>query len=245
MEINMDSIRKQVEIAGRMILAILFDMDGTLVRTEDFKQVCLLVAARSFGVQVKPVDLLAFLGVSRDQWSELGPKILGPRWKEIKQVRDQALVEYFAAYPLPMCDGAKDFLGYLGRINFPRGLYTTTNESPMGSVIVQNSGLDKCFPVGTMIFGDGVPEGRGKPFPDGYVEIAKRLGVPIENCLIIEDSPRGLQAAKESGALAALIPGMASFSDEERAMADITYPSLAELHQAFVGQIWDEESNWS
>lgn len=40
---------------------------------------------------------------------------------------------------------------------------------------------------------------RGKPFPDIFLEAAKRMGVPPNECLVLEDSPAGIDAAKEAG----------------------------------------------
>lgn len=40
---------------------------------------------------------------------------------------------------------------------------------------------------------------RGKPFPDIFLEAAKRMGVPPNECLVLEDSPAGIEAAKAGG----------------------------------------------
>lgn len=42
--------------------------------------------------------------------------------------------------------------------------------------------------------------GRGKPAPDGYLEAAARLGVPVDRCLVVEDAPAGIQAGRAAGA---------------------------------------------
>ena len=40
---------------------------------------------------------------------------------------------------------------------------------------------------------------RGKPFPDIFLEAAKRMGVPPNECLVLEDSPAGIEAAMAAG----------------------------------------------
>jgi HAD superfamily hydrolase (TIGR01509 family) len=40
---------------------------------------------------------------------------------------------------------------------------------------------------------------RGKPFPDLFLEAARRMGVPPNECLVLEDSPAGIEAAKAAG----------------------------------------------
>jgi HAD superfamily hydrolase (TIGR01509 family) len=47
---------------------------------------------------------------------------------------------------------------------------------------------------------------RGKPFPDAFVEAARRMHVPPGDCLVFEDSPLGLQAAKAAGIQCVFVP---------------------------------------
>jgi sugar-phosphatase len=49
---------------------------------------------------------------------------------------------------------------------------------------------------------------RGKPDPQGFLKAAKLLGVPIEDCLVFEDSPAGVAAAKAAGAHVAIGGGL-------------------------------------
>lgn len=46
---------------------------------------------------------------------------------------------------------------------------------------------------------------RGKPDPEGFLLAAQRLGVPASECLVFEDSPAGVQAAKAAGAHVAIV----------------------------------------
>lgn len=51
---------------------------------------------------------------------------------------------------------------------------------------------------------------RGKPAPDPFLEAARRLGLPPQECLVFEDSPTGVQAATAAGMACVFVPRPAS-----------------------------------
>lgn len=68
---------------------------------------------------------------------------------------------------------------------------------------------------------------NGKPAPDGYLMAAEQMGFAPENCLVIEDSPAGIRAAK-----AANMPALAvgtTHAKEELAEADYWVEALADM----------------
>jgi sugar-phosphatase len=61
---------------------------------------------------------------------------------------------------------------------------------------------------------------RGKPDPQGFLLAASRLGVPIHQCLVFEDSPAGVAAAKAAGAQVAIVGGHVPDSEGNHALAN-------------------------
>jgi len=61
--------------------------------------------------------------------------------------------------------------------------------------VLERFGLRPYFPVAV----NGMQVARPKPFPDIYLEAAKRLGVKPRNCIVFEDSPTGVEAGRAAG----------------------------------------------
>ena len=61
---------------------------------------------------------------------------------------------------------------------------------------------------------------RGKPDPEGFLLGAKRLGVPIGECLVFEDSPAGVAAAKAAGAQVVIVGGHVADGEGNFAIAN-------------------------
>ena len=72
---------------------------------------------------------------------------------------------------------------------------------------------------------------HGKPEPDIYLEVAKRLGVKPENCLVFEDIPAGIMAGKAAGmpVIAVEDDFSADLMDEKRELADAVISNYREL----------------
>ena len=72
---------------------------------------------------------------------------------------------------------------------------------------------------------------HGKPEPDIYLEVAKRLGVQPENCLVFEDIPAGIMAGKAAGMPVIAVEDDFSeeLMDEKRELADAVISDYREL----------------
>jgi len=68
---------------------------------------------------------------------------------------------------------------------------------------------------------------RGKPDPEGYLTAAQSLGVDPSRCVVIEDTPPGLEAARAAGMQSIAVCG--TYSADALSMADYTIPELKTL----------------
>lgn len=70
---------------------------------------------------------------------------------------------------------------------------------------------------------------RGKPDPEPYQLAARRLGVPPERCVVIEDAPPGVQAGKAAGAQVVAVATTHDRAELLEAGADVVIPDLSYL----------------
>lgn len=82
-----------------------------------------------------------------------------------------------------------------------------------------------------LVTAEDVP--RGKPSPDPYLRAAELLGVPAASCLVIEDAPAGIAAAKAAGARVLAV--LTTHQPEELGAADHLARSLADVTVSLTG----------
>ena len=100
------------------------------------------------------------------------------------------------------------------------------DDSKAGTVIWQVVRIPlECF--GAIVMGEDVK--RLKPFPDIFLEAARRLGVAPAACCVIEDAINGVKAAKAAGMRCVAVT--TSFTEEElmAVSADVVRASIAEI----------------
>src|SRR5471032_279835 len=111
----------------------------------------------------------------------------------------QALVQHLAAHNIPIAVGTSSSVHYFHA--------KTTHHRAWFELF------------DTIVTADDPEVGAAKPAPDIFLVAARRLGVDPKDCLVFEDSPFGVTAAKAAGMTAIAIPD-AAMADEKYAHAD-------------------------
>ena len=93
-----------------------------------------------------------------------------------------------------LIDGVEDWLRRMAGMDLSLAI-GSSSPVRMVSHVVEKFALDRYF--SQVVTGDDVQ--RGKPWPDIFLLAAQRLGLPPEECLVIEDSRNGIQAARAAG----------------------------------------------
>ncbi len=204
-----------------MLKAILFDLDGLMVDSEPHSiaawQAVLAkrnvtldqpTLARMFGLRLsETAQLLIDLFHLQDQPADLGHE------------KNEYQITHLDSHVKPM-PGLIDLLAEIDR----RGLGKAIASSGLRryvEAVLQTTHLADRFSV--VITDDDVT--NGKPAPDVFLVAARALHVEPQHCLVLEDAPTGVQAARAAGMTCAAIP-----NDQTRMLdlsaADYILPSL-------------------
>ena len=210
---------------GDVIDAVIFDLDGVLLETEEIWDDVRAEFVRQHGGRYDEAAQRAMMGMSSLEWSRYIHEALGvgdaPDAISAEVVRRMA--RRYRDH-LPLIEGAREAVERLAA-RWPLGVASSSNR-PLIDAVLELAGLADFF--GATVSSEEVP--RGKPSPDVYLEAARRLQVEPERCAAVEDSHSGLRSARAAGMRVVAIPN-ASFPPDEEALAaaDVVLRSLAEL----------------
>lgn len=202
-----------------MIEAVIFDLDGVLVTTDELHYLAWKQLADEEGITgFTREDNLRQRGVSRMASLEV---VLEKADKKYSDEEKAALAErknniYVKSLETldksAVLSGAFEFIALLKEKNIKTAVGSASKNTPM---ILEKTGLADKFDVVSC----GLDTQKSKPDPEVFLIAADRLGVPYENCLVIEDSDAGIQAAK-AGGMYALAVGAAKANPQADYRAD-------------------------
>ena len=180
-----------------MIKAIIFDMDGVLVNSEKLKAKAWKKALSDYGIEGGDRWYRKNIGNSRDALSALAIKEFNLTSAQIDEVSEKKRSNYFAMLKeatVPI----KSSILFLKSI--PKGQFKIAVNSSINTWVIENQMKN----LGVIDYFDKITSGKDevtkdKPNPEIYLLSAKKLGLNPHECLAIEDSRAGVQAAKDAG----------------------------------------------
>lgn len=199
-----------------VVRAVIFDMDGLLIDSEPIWNVALDAFCQQRGVRYTEENAAACMGRGIPFCATYLAEQY--RWPLELEAHVQAICDEFATRvpQAAACRGAEELLRGLHG-SFPLGL-ATSSPHWLVEIALASRGWLPLFDV--IVTGSDVR--HHKPAPDIYVEAARQLGYPPEECLAFEDSPVGCQAAIAAGIFVVAIPGMHG----EHPSANLVAPNL-------------------
>ena len=194
----------QIRDNQTMIKAVIFDMDGLMVNTEPLQSRSFEEVIKTYGK--KPVlnehGLVHRVGVRGDKnFQEMKIKYhIDEELMTLRQKRrvvyEKLLQEGVSAMP-----GLFSLLRILQEKDIPIAIASGSPRKHI-TIIAQHLHISNYFTV--VISGEDVK--HGKPDPECFIKASSALGLPVEECLVIEDAESGVHAAKQIGMKVIAIP---------------------------------------
>ena len=205
---------------GRMTGAVLWDMDGTLVDSEEYHWLSWRDTMAAEGIPITHDQFVVTFGQRNDS---ILPRWLGDgatpdrihRIGDAKEELYRKLVRQGGLVPLP---GAADWVQRLQAESWRQAIASSAPRANL-DVVLEVTGLARCFDA--LVSAEDVTV--GKPDPQVFLKAASRLGMPPSQCVVVEDAASGVEAARRAGMRSIGV------SKKTALRADVAVSSLAEL----------------
>ncbi|ELY44635.1 HAD family hydrolase [Natronorubrum tibetense] len=213
--------------------AVLFDMDGVLVDSEDywveFEREDLFPDA----VPDDDVDLAETSGMNfRDIYEyledEYGTAITREEWIE----RFNEAAEEIYTERVDLLDGTHELLEQLNEENIPTAVVSSSPHDWIGMVLKR---FDLEGEFDRVISADDI-DAASKPEPDVFEHAADEVGVPAEDCVVVEDSENGIEAAARAGTVVVAYR-IDAHGDIDYSPADEVVDSAAGVREAVLERV--------
>lgn len=179
--------------------AILFDVDGVLVDSEPFiAEAASCMFAELYGTTVDPAEFAPFIGTGEASYLGGVAESHGLQI-DVANAKKRTYELYFEVIRgrMQAVPGATALVRSLREAGIRSATATSADRIKLDANLLAIGLAEADFD--SLVCGNDVS--RKKPFPDIYLEAAKRLGVAPEDCLVIEDATEGVLAAKAAGCL--------------------------------------------
>lgn len=222
------------------LYGLIFDVDGVIADTEPLNaRVTIRVLKDLFGLgDVADEDFEAGIGRGAEMYVKAGAKAHGleltdEQAQAAAQVRERYLIEALHQEPWPAFPGVLKLVqAGLDDPNFRLALATSASRD-LSRAILESAGV----PYQRMAYVSGSEVKKKKPDPGLFLTAAKRMSLPPARCVVFEDAPSGVQAARAAGnrciAVANSVPA------EELSAADVVCDSLERIDLAAIRSLID------
>lgn len=213
-----------MKTTNRNLKAIIFDMDGVLIDSEPLHLTAMQEFLRGMNVDYSEEMNREFLGrkdllIAEILIQRFSLKLSPHEFVERKEkILQRLLQNQSVARP-----GVHSLLNAAKNAGIPMAVASSATLAAI-QLVMRVLSIREYF----LHFCSGEEVEHSKPSPDIFLLAAKRLDLPPDSCMVIEDSLNGLKAAKSAGMFSIAIP-CAATAHQDHSIADMNLSSLEEL----------------
>ena len=212
------------------LYGLIFDVDGVIADTEAVNaRVSIRVFADLFDVEgVVRKDFEAGLGRGAEEYVKAGARVHGLELTEEQiekatQLRQEYFLKILSEELLPVYGGVLELMEKaMKRQDFRLAIATSGTLEKSRAVMNATK-----VPYRKMVYINGNDVKNKKPDPELFLLAAERMGIEPVNCVVIEDAPNGVQAAKAAGAKCIAVTN--STTAANLSQADLVCDSLEQI----------------
>lgn len=205
-------------------------MDGLVLDTETTYFVAWQQAANAMGYVFSDAFCLSLSGL---HFKDIEPKLMACcgadfNLQAFKQLSGIFWREHVNVNGIKIKRGFTQLLEYIAQNRMPYCL-ATNSRAVNAYECLELAGIKEVF--STIITRDDVQ--HGKPAPDIFLKAAELLQVPINQCLVLEDSHTGIEAASRAGAFSVFVPSSEPVDPLTVELCNVMMTDLAHTLMAF------------
>ena len=217
-------------VRGRLFRAAIFDLDGLLIDSEPLWQQAEIECFGEVGVSLTREQAQETLGLRSDEvvclrFDEYGWDEEAHPLEELEERIVQRVVELIEAEGMPM-PGVYEALDFVQAQGLRLAVASSSRIRVIEAAIRALDIADRFE-----LTHSAELELLGKPHPGVYLTTARKLDLPPAACVAFEDSPAGMDSAKEAGMACIAVPDRSVAGNSHFARADLVLSSLAELDE--------------
>ena len=211
-----------------MIKAIIFDMDGLMIDSESVTFECYQERLKDMNLTMDEEFYKTLLGKPIKGIYQRFYDVYGNDFPIQNVIQDvhQLMAERFETEGVPVKKGLVELLHYLKDNNYKTIVATSSNRDRVDKILAQAK-ITEFFD--DSICGDEVT--KGKPNPEVFLKSCQKLGVNVDEAIVLEDSEAGIQASYDANIKVICIPDM---KYPEKQYEEKTFKILKDLTEVTV-----------
>jgi len=222
------------------LYGLIFDVDGVIADTEAVNaRASIRVFANLLGVEgVVRKDFEAGLGRGAEEYVKAAAKVHGlelteEQIKKATQLRQEYFLKILSEEPLPPFPGVLELMDKVMKDKNFRLAIATSGTLEKSRAVLEAANV----PYRKMVYINGSNVKNKKPDPELFLLAAERIGIEPANCVVIEDAPNGVQAAKAAGAKCIAVTNSTSAANLSK--ADLVCDSLEQIKLNMIRELID------